>query len=90
MNQNQPLPPTADHVAVMVTIQVPEASYQGQPFIYSTRTYVPRMMSPCDAERLLEDSVRNGAIAFFMENMGYDEATATNTVCPNAVKVEWI
>jgi hypothetical protein len=88
MNESTPLTP--DRVAVMVTIQVPEASFEGHPFVYSTRTYVPRVMSPDDAERMLEHSVRNGAIAFFMENMGYDEAAATNAVCPNAVKVEWV
>jgi hypothetical protein len=69
MNPNESLPLAADCVPAMVTIQVPDASYQGQPFVYSTRTYVPNLMSPCDAERLLQESVRNSVIAFYMENL---------------------
>jgi hypothetical protein len=75
-------------VPVLVTLQVPDVSFQGQPFVYSTRTYIPGVMSPDDAETLLTDTVRNGAIAFFMESMGYDEAGAVTAVHCNAVKVE--
>jgi D-arabinose 5-phosphate isomerase GutQ len=79
----------ADRLPVIVSIHVPGVAATEQPFLYSTQTYVPGMMSLCEAEAMLKQTVRDGAIAHLMETMGLDEAQAVATICPDAVKVEF-
>lgn len=80
---------SSNHQPVIVSIHVPGIATGEQPFRYATQTFIPTIMSPSEAEAMLKQTVRAGAIAHLMETMGWDEAQSVATLCHDAIKIEF-